>query len=139
MRLFLVSLKEKFSMKKTSNWFEKIYEDIIFDYFSITLFAHISVYYIYYYTYLYLYILSICTIYITIECVTFRNVIIKKSYYRLHNIYNNAFHRIFKLVGYNALLSTLISTFITQPKACYQRIKTVRFSKLIKGSKRCLN
>ena len=105
-------------MKKASNWFEKIYEDIIFDYFSITLFAHISVYYIYYYTYLYLYILSICTIYITIESITFRNVIIKKSYSRL-NIYNNAFHRIFKLVGHNALISPVIATFITQPKACY--------------------
>ena len=125
-------------MKRASNRFEKIYEDIIFDYFSITLFAHISVYYIYYYTYLYLYILSIYTIYITIECVTFRNVIIKKLYNRL-NIYNNAFRRIFKLVGYNTLLSTLITTFITQPKTYYQRIKTVRFSKLIKGSKTCLN
>ena len=123
-------------MKRASNRFEKIYEDIIFDYFNITLFVHISVYYIYYYTYLYLYILSIYTIYITIECITFRNIIIKKSYSRL-NIYNNAFRRIFKLVGYNALLSTLISTFITQPKAFYQRIKTVRFSKLIKGNKTC--
>ena len=134
MRFFLVSLKEEFSMKRASNWFEKIYEDIIFDYFNITLFIHISVYYIYYYTYLYLYILSIYTIYITTE--TFRNLIIKKSYNRL-NIYNNAFRRIFKLVGYNALLSTLISTFITQPKASYQWIKTVRFSQLIKGNKTC--
>ena len=122
-------------MKRASNRFEKIYEDIIFDYFNITLFVHISVYYIYYYTYLYLYILSICTIYITIE--TFRNLIIKKSYNRLHNIYNNAFRRIFKLVGYNALLSTLISTFITQPKAFYQRINTVRFSQLVRGNETC--
>jgi hypothetical protein len=122
-------------MKRASNWFEKIYEDIIFDYFNITLFVHISVYYIYYYTYLYLYILSICTIYITIE--TFRNLIIKKSYNRLHNIYNNAFRRIFELVGYNATLSPVISTFITQPKANYQRIKMVRFSKLIKGKRTC--
>lgn len=38
--------------------FEKIYEDMIFNEFSITLFTYISVYYIYYYTYLYLYILS---------------------------------------------------------------------------------
>ena len=51
-------------MKRASNWFEKIYEDIIFDYFNIILFVHISVYYIYYYTYLYLYILSIHIIYI---------------------------------------------------------------------------
>ena len=51
-------------MKRASNWFEKIYKDIIFDYFNITLFVHISVYYIYYYTYLYLYILSIHIIYI---------------------------------------------------------------------------
>ena len=51
-------------MKRASNRFEKIYEDIIFDYFNITLFVHISVYYIYYYTYLYLYILSIHIIYI---------------------------------------------------------------------------
>ena len=122
-------------MKRASNWFEKIYKDIIFDYFNITLFVHISVYYIYYYTYLYLYILSICTIYITIE--TFRNLIIKKSYNRLHNIYNNAFRRIFELVGYNATLSPVISTFITQPKASYQWIKTVRFSQLIKGNKTC--
>lgn len=124
-------------MKRASNRFEKIYEDIIFDYFNITLFIHISVYYIYYYTYLYLYILSIYTIYITIECITFRNIIIKKLYSRLHNIYNNAFYRIFKLVGYNTILSTVISTFFTQPKACYQWIKTVRFSKLIKGNKTC--
>ena len=72
-------------MKRASNWFEKIYEDIIFDYFNITLFTHISVYYIYYYTYLYLYILSICTIYITIECVTFLSATIQKLYNRLHN------------------------------------------------------
>ena len=51
-------------MKRASNWFEKIYEDIIFDYFNIILFAYIPVYYIYYYTYLYLYILSIHIIYI---------------------------------------------------------------------------
>ena len=121
-------------MKRASNWFEKIYKDIIFDYFNIILFVHISVYYIYYYTYLYLYILSIYTIYITIE--TFRNLIIKKSYSRL-NIYNNAFHRIFKLVGYNVLLNTLISAFITQPKACYQRIKAVRFSQLVRGNETC--
>ena len=121
-------------MKRASNRFEKIYEDIIFDYFNITLFIHISVYYIYYYTYLYPYILSIYTIYITIE--TFLSVTIQKLHNRL-NIYNNAFRRIFKLVGYNALLSTLISIFVTQPKACYQRIKTVRFSKLIKGNKTC--
>ncbi len=123
-------------MKRASNWFEKIYEDIIFDYFNIILFVHISVYYIYYYTYLYPYILSIYTIYITTEYITFRSVVIQKLYNQ-YNIYNNAFHRIFELVGYNALLSTLISTFITQPKACYQRIKTVRFSRLIKGNKTC--
>jgi hypothetical protein len=121
-------------MKRASNWFEKIYEDIIFDYFNMALFAHISVYYIYYYTYLYLYILSICTIYLTIE--TFRSVTIRKSYNRL-NIYNNTFRRIFKLVGYNAILSSVVATFVTQPKAFYQRIKTVRFSKLIKGNKTC--
>ena len=116
---------------------KKLFIGMYFIKYSITLITNIPVYYIYYYTYLYLYILSICTIYITIECVTFRNVIIKKSYYRLHNIYNNAFHRIFKLVGYNALLSTLISTFITQPKACYQRIKAVRFSQLVRGNETC--
>ena len=121
-------------MKRASNRFEKIYEDIIFDYFNITLFIHISVYYMYYYTYLYLYILSIYTIYITIK--TFLSVTIQKLHNRL-NIYNNAFRRIFKLVGYNTLLSPVIATFITQPKACYQRIKTVRFSKLIKGNKTC--
>ena len=125
-----------FFMQRTFNRFEKIYKDMIFDYFNIVLFARISVYYIYYYTYLYLYILSICTIYITIEYITFCNVTIQKSYNRL-NIYNNAFRRIFKLVGYNALLSSVVATFITQPKACYQRIKTVRFSKLIKGNKTC--
>ena len=135
MRTFLVSLREgDFFMKRASNRFEKIYEDIIFDYFNMALFAHISVYYIYYYTYLYLYILSICTIYLTIE--TFRSVTIRKSYNRL-NIYNNTFRRIFKLVGYNAILSPVIATFVTQPKAFYQRIKTVRFSKLIKGNKTC--
>ena len=114
---------------------KKLFIGMYFIKCSITLITNISVYYIYYYTYLYLYILSICTIYITIE--TFRNLIIKKSYNRLHNIYNNAFRRIFELVGYNATLSPVISTFITQPKACYQRIKTVRFSKLIKGNKTC--
>ena len=134
MRLSLVSLGEEFFMKRASNRFEKIYEDIIFDYFNITLFIHISVYYIYYYTYLYPYILSIYTIYITIE--TFLSVTIQKLHNRL-NIYNNAFRRIFKLVGYNAILSPVIATFVTQPKAFYQRIKTVRFSKLIKGNKTC--
>ena len=124
-------------MKRASNWFEKIYEDIIFDYCNIILFAHISVYYIYYYTYLYLYILSICTIYITIESITFLSVTIQKLYNRLHNMYNNAFRRIFELVGYNAPISPVISTFIIQPKANYQRIKTVRFSRLIKGNKTC--
>ena len=121
-------------MKIASNRFEKIYEHIIFDYFNITLFIHISVYYMYYYTYLYLYILSIYTIYITIK--TFLSVTIQKLHNRL-NIYNNAFHRIFKLVGYNVLLNTLISAFITQPKACYQRIKAVRFSQLVRGNETC--
>lgn len=124
-----------FFMQRTFNRFEKIYKDMIFDYLNMVLFVHISVYYIHYYTYLYLYILSICTIYITIECITFYNVIIQKSYNRL-NIYNT-FPRIFKLVGYNAFLSSVVSTFITQPKAYYQRIKTVRFSKLMKGNKTC--
>lgn len=103
-------------MKIAPNRFEKIYKAMIFDYFSIILFLYISVYYIHYYTYLYLYILSIYTIYITIECITFRNVIIQKSYGRLYYIYNTAFHRIFELVGYEALLSPVIVAFITQPK-----------------------
>lgn len=103
-------------MKRAFKEFEKIYKAMIFDYFSIALFLYISVYYIYYYTYLYLYILSNYTIYITIECITFRNVIIQKSYNRLHHIYNIAFHRIFELVGYKALLSPVIAAFVAQPK-----------------------
>ena len=116
MRAFLVSLWEEVLVKMVPNRFEKIYEAMIFDYFSIILFLYISVYYIHYYTYLYLYILSIYTIYITIECVTFRNIIIQKSYGRLHYIYNIAFHRIFELVGYKALLSPVTAAFVTHPK-----------------------
>ena len=124
MRLFLVSQRRIFLWKKHLKGLKSYGEDMIFNKFSITLFAHISVYYIYYYAYLYLPILSICTIYVSIK--TFRNVKIKKSYNR-KNIYISVFHRIFELVGYIDRLSTVISTFVTQPKASYQRIKAVRF------------
>ena len=104
-------------MKNALNRLEKIYKDIIFDYFSNTLFVYISVYYKHYYTYLYLSILSIYTIYITIECVTFFNVIIQRLNNQLHNIYINTFRRIFEIVGYKALLSPVTATFIFQPKS----------------------
>ena len=51
-------------MKIASNWFEKIYEDIIFDYFNITLFSHISVYYIYIIILIYIYISYLSVLFI---------------------------------------------------------------------------
>ncbi len=140
MRVFLVSRREEVLMKIAPNRFEKVYKAMSFDYFSITLFIHISVYYIYYYTYLYLYILSNYTIYILYKIV---NVIYKNITYcvfsikfNVNNTYNIFFSN-FELFGILAPSKHSHCSICDSTKTNYKWIKTVRFSKLIKENTSC--